>query len=77
MTTDDLQALARDLRVDADDLRCLEDVDPDVRRRLHDAVLQARLDQERALSDAFEQTIRLVPRPLRSRIRRVLVGGGS
>lgn len=77
MTADDIQALARELRVQPADLDYLEDVDPDVRRRLHDAVLQARLDQERALAEAFEQTIRLVPRPLRSRIRRVLVGGGA
>ncbi len=42
---------------------------------LHTALREARAAQERALAEAFEGTVRLVPRPLRGRIRRLLVGG--
>lgn len=71
---DALDALARDLGVARSDVPFLDRLDAAALATLHAALHDARTRQERALAEAFEGTIRLVPRPLRGRVRRLLVG---
>ena len=72
---DPVTALADDLGVPRAELAWLESVDDGALARLHDALTAAHARQERALRDAFEGTITLVPRPLRGRVRKLLLGG--
>ncbi len=72
--TDAIQRLAATLRVQPDVLDVLEDVDPATVDTVRSAYEAARDRQEHALSEAFEGTIRLVPRPVRGRVRKLLVG---
>lgn len=75
MADDTLDALARDLGAARSDVQFLHRVGEAELASLHAALRAARAAQERALAEAFEGTIRLVPRPLRGRVRRLLVGG--
>lgn len=75
MADDVLARLARDLRVAADDVAFLADADARALDQLHAALVDAHARQERALREAFEGTITLVPRPLRGRVRKLLLGG--
>ena len=75
MADDALDALARDLGAARSEVQFLDRVDEADLATLHTALHDAREAQERALAEAFEGTIRVVPRPLRGRIRRLLVGG--
>ncbi len=72
--TDAIQRLAATLRVQPDVLDVLEDVDPATVDTVRSAYEAARDRQEHALGEAFEGTIRLVPRPVRGRVRKLLVG---
>ncbi len=75
MADDALDALAHDLGAARSDVQFLDRLGETELATLHAALRNARAAQERALAEAFEGTIRLVPRPLRGRIRRLLVGG--
>lgn len=75
MADDVLHALASDLGVAPRDVGFLEQVETDVLANLHDALRQAHARQEQALAQAFEGTITLIPRPLRGRVRKLLLGG--
>lgn len=75
MADDVLARLARDLRASTDDVAFLRDADTATLDRLHAALVDAHTRQERALAEAFEGTITLVPRPLRGRVRKLLLGG--
>lgn len=72
--TDAIQRLAATLRVQPDVLDVLEGVDPATVDALRAAYEAARDRQEHALGEAFEGTIRMVPRPVRGRVRKLLVG---
>lgn len=74
MTDRVLDRLADDLGVQPSALAFLEDVDAATLQRLHAAVVDTRERADRDLAAAFDGTIRLVPRPLRGRIRRLLTG---
>lgn len=74
MTDRVLDRLAHDLGVRPSALTFLEEVDAAALQRLHAAVLDTRERAERDLAAAFDGTIRLVPRPLRGRVRRLLIG---
>lgn len=75
MADDVLARLARDLRAAPADVAFLADADGATLERLHAALTDAHARQERALGEAFEGTITLVPRPLRGRVRKLLLGG--
>lgn len=74
MADDHLTALAHDLGVDPTEVAFLAAVDTDTVAALHTAFRDARARQERELAEAFEGSITLVPRPLRGRVRKLLVG---
>lgn len=74
MTDRVLDGLAHDLGVQPSELAFLEDVDTAALQRLHAAVVHTRERADRDLAAAFDGTIRLVPRPLRGRVRRLLTG---
>lgn len=74
MADDRVTALARDLGVAPDEIAYLAAVDDDTVAVFHAAFRDARARQERELAAAFDATIRLVPRPLRGRVRKLLVG---
>lgn len=74
MGDDMVGALAARLRVDRTDVAFLDGVDPATVTRLHTAVVDAHDRQERALTEAFEGTITVIPRPLRGRVRKLLLG---
>jgi hypothetical protein len=69
-----LATVARDLRVEPDDLAFLARVDLVTLAHLHEALVDARTRQERALGEAFEGALVLVPRPVRGRVRKLLLG---
>lgn len=69
-----LDAIAAELRVPAAEVAFLADLDDTVREDLHRALVHARNHQERALREAFDGSVRLVPRPLRGRVRKLLLG---
>lgn len=69
-----LAAVARDLRVEPDEMAFLADVDLATLAHLHEALGDARTRQERALGEAFEGALVLVPRPVRGRVRKLLLG---
>lgn len=75
MSDDPVAALAADLRVDVAEIAFLHDLDRATLDDLHAALVEARRRQERALGEAFEGTVTLVPRPLRGRVRKLLLGG--
>jgi hypothetical protein len=50
----------------------LHDLEPATITRLTDAVLAERLRQERALRQAVDHALRLVPRPLRGIVKRLI-----
>lgn len=70
-----LHDLASDLGVTPGDVAFLGEVEGDVLATLHEALRRAHARQERALAEAFEGTITLIPRPLRGRVRKLLLGG--
>lgn len=70
-----LDALASDLGVAPGDVAFLGQVEGGVLVTLHEALRRAHTRQERALAEAFEGTITLIPRPLRGRVRKLLLGG--
>lgn len=74
MTDRVLDGLAHDLGVQPSELAFLEHVDTAALQRLHAAVVDTRERADRDLAAAFDGTIRLVPRPLRGRVRRLLTG---
>lgn len=74
MADEVLDELARDLRVPRAEVEFLAPLDRASLTRLHAALDDAHAQQEAALAEAFEGTIRLVPRPLRGRVRRLLIG---
>lgn len=67
-----LEEMAEELSVDPTEIEFLAEVDGDVSARLMNAIHEARKYQDKQLGDAFEGTLKLVPRPLRGKIRRVL-----
>ena len=78
MTTsgdDPVAALADALGVPRGELAWLDAADPTAVAALRDALTAAHARQEQALRDAFEGTITVVPRPLRGRVRTLLMGG--
>ncbi len=75
MADDVLDPLARALRVSRGEVQFLAPLDVADLTALRGALDTARARQEAALAEAFEGTIRLVPRPLRGRVRRLLTGG--
>lgn len=75
MADEVLDELARDLRVARAEVEFLAPLDEPSLRTLHAALDDAHAQQEAALAEAFEGTVRLVPRPLRGRVRRLLIGG--
>ena len=75
MADDRVTALARDLGVAPAEIAFLAEVGDDTVAVLQSAFQDARARQERELAAAFEDTITLVPRPLRGRVRKLLVGG--
>lgn len=74
MADDPVVALARDLRVEPTRIAFLAQVDPQTLVTLHAALQDAHARQERELAAAFEGTISVVPRPLRGRVRKLLLG---
>lgn len=70
-----LEALAHRLGVPVSEVAFLADVDHPTLARLVGAVGDAHLRQERQLAAAFEGTIARIPRPLRGRVRGLLLGG--
>lgn len=72
---DDRTALADALGVAPAQIAFLDDVDDDVVAALRDALGQAQRHQDAALVHAFDGAIRIVPRPVRARLRRLLTGG--
>lgn len=74
MTDRVLDRLAHGLGVQPSALVFLEEVDAAALQRLHSAVVETRERADRDLAAAFDGTIRLVPRPLRGRVRRLLTG---
>ena len=72
---DPVAALADDLGVDRGELAWLDAADDATLAGLHAALTAAHARQEQALRDAFEGTITVVPRPLRGRVRKLLMGG--
>ena len=72
---DPVTALAADLGVSRQQLAWLDRADDATLATLHAALDAAHARQERALAEAFEGTITLVPRPLRGRVRKMLLGG--
>jgi hypothetical protein len=68
---DALTALADAL--DADPPAALADVDPAVVRRLADAVTAEQQRQAEAADRAVDEALRVVPRPLRGVVRRIIV----
>lgn len=78
MTTpgdDPVAALADDLGITRVELAWLDAADDGTVARLHDALAAAHARQEQALREAFDGAITLVPRPLRGRVRTLLMGG--
>lgn len=72
---DDRTALADSLGVAPAQIAFLDGVDDEVVAALRDALDQAQRQQEAALGRAFDGAIRIVPRPVRARLRRLLTGG--
>ncbi len=72
---DPVTALADDLGVPREQLAWLEAAEPDALVNLHAALDAAHARQERELAAAFEGTAALIPRPLRGRVRKLLLGG--
>ncbi len=72
---DPVTALADDLGVARDAIAWLDAADDATLTRLQEALAAAHTRQEQALREAFEGTITLVPRPLRGRVRKLLMGG--
>lgn len=72
---DPVTALADALGVPRDQLAWLEAADDEALANLHAAFDAAHVRQEQALREAFEGTTTLVPRPLRGRVRKLLLGG--
>ena len=77
MTPDDhpagLDLLAERLGVPTDRLRFLSGLDQAAIARLDDLVAAAADRDDQELDDALDGTVRFVPRPLRSKVRRMLV----
>lgn len=71
---DPVTALADDLGVPREQLAWLEAAGPDALVNLHAALGAAHARQERELAAAFEGTAALIPRPLRGRVRTLLLG---
>ena len=72
---DPVAALADDLGMSRDELAWLDAADDATLAALHGAFRAAHARQEQALREAFEGTITVVPRPLRGRVRKLLMGG--
>lgn len=72
---DPVTALADDLGVPRDEVAWLDAADDATLAHLHAALDAAHARQEEALREAFEGTISVVPRPLRGRVRKLLMGG--
>lgn len=75
MADDVMHELARDLRVARAEVEFLAPLDEACLTTLHAALEDAHAQQEAALAEAFDGTVRLVPRPLRGQVRRLLIGG--
>jgi len=71
---DPVTALADGLGVPRAELAWLEAAEPPDLATLHAAFDAARARQERELAAAFEGTAALIPRALRGRVRKLLLG---